>query len=687
MQNWNAKWIMPKAFADVTPVEPDPKDSPAEYQNRHFWFTKTITVDPAKGVCTVFVSADDYYVLYINDTYVCQGPAPSYLFRYAWNRMDVTGFLKTGENRIDIHVYSQGLYNRVWESADLRCGLLCQIDQGENTLTATDENWLCAEDPRYLGKEHTGYHTQFLEHYDCRLTLGAPEKAVLIAEPVYMLDETPAPVISIRQKKPVQEWMLLPDGERRPNGGMLYDFGTEIVAHIRLSLVGHDGDQVRILAGEELLADADPDSPVAADGVRYEMRCNCKYDETITLAEGKNEIRQYDYKTFRYVEIQPVSGSPAWDLTADARYAPYDYDHCRLETNDDRLADVFRICKEGVRVGAQEVFMDCPHREKGQYAGDLTITSHSHLWLTGDPAMMERAIVAQLDSARYFPGIRAVTPGALDQKIADYSLQLPILLKRHYDFTGNLDFLRAAMPTLTGMIDYFKTFMNGDGLLEGMDTMWNLVDWPKNLRDGYDFVLEPVPEAGPHCVLNAFWTGCLYGYEELCRIAGTDYTPMADRVKEAFNTAFFDKAEGCYHDSKKTAHSALQSNCIPLYYGICPDGYEDAVAKVVIGKGIRAGVYVTYFMLHGLCRAGYRDAAYQFLICDEAWYNMVKEGATTCYEAWGKEQKWNTSLCHPWASAPISVLIEGILGYRLDGTRKAPELPDGVFAEIRWKNK
>ena len=66
---------------------------------------------------------------------------------------------------------------------------------------------------------------------------------------------------------------------------------------------------------------------------------------------------------------------------------------------------------------------------------------------------------------------------------------------------------------------------------------------------------------------------------------------------------------------------------------------------------------------------------------------MVKEGASTCYEAWGKEQKWNTSLCHPWASAPISVLIEGILGYRLDGTRKAPELPDGVFAEIRWKNK
>ena len=93
MQNWNAKWILPKAFAAVAPVEPDPKDSPEEYQNRHFWFTKTITADPASGSCFVSVSADDYYVLTVNDTYVCQGPAPSYLFRYAWNRKDISGYL------------------------------------------------------------------------------------------------------------------------------------------------------------------------------------------------------------------------------------------------------------------------------------------------------------------------------------------------------------------------------------------------------------------------------------------------------------------------------------------------------------------------------------------------------------------------------------------------------------------
>jgi alpha-L-rhamnosidase len=43
---------------------------------------------------------------------------------------------------------------------------------------------------------------------------------------------------------------------------------------------------------------------------------------------------------------------------------------------------------------------------------------------------------------------------------------------------------------------------------------------------------------------------------------------------------------------------------------------------------------------------------------------MLREGATTCFEAWGKDQKWNTSLCHPWASSPIPVIIEDIVGLK-----------------------
>ena len=71
-----------------------------------------------------------------------------------------------------------------------------------------------------------------------------------------------------------------------------------------------------------------------------------------------------------------------------------------------------------------------------------------------------------------------------------------------------------------------------------------------------------------------------------------------------------------------------------------------------------------YFLLKALAAVKEYGLIYELLLSEDShsWSNMVREGATTCFEAWGKEQKWNTSLCHPWASAPISVLIEDVIG-------------------------
>ena len=54
---------------------------------------------------------------------------------------------------------------------------------------------------------------------------------------------------------------------------------------------------------------------------------------------------------------------------------------------------------------------------------------------------------------------------------------------------------------------------------------------------------------------------------------------------------------------------------------------------------------------------------------------------TACFEAWGKDQKWNTSLCHPWASGAIPLVIEELAGLRPDpgaegGFRFEPHLPE-----------
>lgn len=92
-------------------------------------------------------------------------------------------------------------------------------------------------------------------------------------------------------------------------------------------------------------------------------------------------------------------------------------------------------------------------------------------------------------------------------------------------------------------------------------------------------------------------------------------------------------------------------------------------------KGLSCGVYFSYFVLKALCRMGRYEQALALILSDgeHSWRQMLSEGATTCFEAWGKEQKHNTSLCHPWASAPVILLAEDIL----------PHLPS--VGKIRYK--
>ena len=94
--------------------------------NAHVLFRKRFYSEKS-GNARVFITADDYYKLYINGRFVVQGPAPAYHNCYNYNELDVTEYLCEGENIVAVHTYYQGLINRVWQSGDFRHGLLMSM--------------------------------------------------------------------------------------------------------------------------------------------------------------------------------------------------------------------------------------------------------------------------------------------------------------------------------------------------------------------------------------------------------------------------------------------------------------------------------------------------------------------------------------------------------------------------------
>jgi len=668
-KEWRAKWITDKEFSGLNPINifhkesanPDMPNHREDLKNRHILIRKKFSYYGEIDNAYIDITADDYYKLYINGQFVGQGPAPSYHFHYYYNRHDVSKYLKPGINVISIHIYYQGLINRVWNSGDYRCGAIAELFIKNELQLCTDCTWKYTRAEEYAGTVTTGYDTQYLEDIDFRLKLNgwynedfddtSWESACENPAQDYKLVIQPTPCLDVYDIKPAYIKQI-------EEGHFFIDFGHEITGQFKLCARGNRGEIAEVMCGEELEEGYE-------DRVRYNMRCNCSYYEKMILSGSEDILEHFDYKAFRYVEVKgPKDALAPESFCAVARHYPFDEEACEFNSSDALLNNIWQICKNSIKYGSQEVFVDCPSREKGQYLGDATITAKTHAYISGDLRLYKKALTDFANSTFICPGMMAVAPGSLMQEIADYSLQWPLQLLNYYYLSGDLDFLKEMYPVVQGIEEYFKKFTRKDGLLENVKEKWNLVDWPENLRDGYDFDLSRIVGDGCHNVINAFYCGAVKTINEIRNILGICFEDKLPGLQKAYIETFYRPSVKLFADSSVSDHTSLHSNIIPLYYGFVPDEAKDSVMELIRQKRLNCGVYISYFLLKGLAAIGEYELVYDLITSQDehSWANMIREGATTCFEAWGKDQKWNTSLCHPWASAPISVLIEDIIG-------------------------
>lgn len=632
-------------------------------ENLHVLVRGRVTLP--EGPCQLHVTADDHYQLWLEGVYMGQGPAPAYLTQYPYQTYPVAG----GQTvTIALHLYYQGLINRVWNSGDGRFGLWAVFTQGSKVIAYSDSTWRYQICKAYFG-EPIGYDTQFLENFDSRrypegwecTTFDDSSWHPLV--PALWADYRLVP----QQTEPLWEGAQEPVSQRSIPGGILLDFGHELTGTLFVLAQGHAGEVITLRFGEEL---------ETSGRVRYKLRCNCCYQERWTLDEGVSTLHPYDYKAFRYAELLYPENVTILSCYANVRHYPMDEDLCTIYCPMDELSDIFEICKNAVRCCSQESYVDCPSREKGQYLGDAIITARCQVWLTGNTVLLRKCIRDFISSASISPTLMAVAPGALMQEIADHSLLFPLLPLTDYEFTGDLDFLAFSYPTVCALTDTFaKKWQRPDGLLENVDELWNLVDWPENLRDGYDFPLtRPVVGRGCHNVINALWYAALSTKEKIEAILGLPHQNHAARVKDAFIQTFYRPDQSLFADSETSGHCSLHANLYAACFGLLPQEAEDAYESLLLTPGRSCGTMTMYFALRALGRLGKYDTLYRLVTrTDEyGWPNMLREGATACFEAWGKEQKWNTSLCHAWSAGAIPLIIEELAGIKPD-----PNHPDG----------
>ncbi len=673
-KEFSAKWICSSDFLNKTPLDvfhkernqlSKPERHPEKLRNYHMKVRKTFKINSLENSYFIDITADDYYKLYINGKFAGQGPSPGYHFNYYVNRFEIGKFLKKGLNVISVHVYYQGLINRVWNSGDLRQGLIAELYSGNNIVLITDSTWKYIRANEYLKGKIIGYKTQYLENIDNRLKIhgwkeigyndSGWENCEEKCEVDYNFYMQPTPNISAYNLRPKSIKQI-------GKNNWLLDFGKEITGNLSICANGNEGDRIRIRYGEE----CEISKGKKTSRVRYKMRCNCEYQEKWILSGFPGENTDFfDYKAFRYAEIyDPKNVADIKNCYVNARHYPYKQNISKFSSSNKLLDKIWEICEQTIKTGTQEGYLDCPSREKGQYLGDMLISAQAHLYLSGDNRLWGKALYDFSLSSKICPGLMAVCPGSYMQEIADYSLLFPLQLLIYYNHTGDKEFLIKMYPLLIEMKKYFKNFEREDGLISNLTEKWNLVDWPENLRDNYDFGEEGRYPSTCHNVINAMYFVMLENIESIEEVLGINESLRSLRIKKAYNEAFFDKNTGLYKDNENSKNHSLHSNLMALYSGMTGQGGNKNIIDMIRTKRMSCGVYMAYFLLKGLSRSGEYELLYDLLTSDDekSWGNMIKEGATSCFEAWGKEQKWNTSLCHPWACSPVIILIEDIFG-------------------------
>lgn len=647
---FEGKWISDRAFASLAPRhvfhrQLEKVDLPADgHENSHILFRKCFRLEKAAANAKIYITADDCYKLYLNGVFVAQGPAPAYHHCYNYNEIDITAYLHAGENTLAVHTYYQGLINRVWQSGDFRHGLLLDLIADGETVICSDESFLTHRHTAYTALGESGYRTQFMERYDSRAgecgfyKPDFDDKSWEKASLRTCVDYTTVPQ---RSKMLVFE-EIKPQSVRTAGNRISVDFGRMYVGTVSARAKGKNGEKITLRMGQELNGDG---------SVRYELRCNCRYMEEWILSGNDDRLEQFDYKAFRYLELESQDGAEISDICLISRHYPFTL-KARLGAmfaGDETAESIWKLCLHSQKYGIQETIQDCPDREKGFYLGDGCYDVFTNYILTHDDSMVRKLIDDAFASSFICEGLMTCMSCSFMQEIAEYPLIMPDLMLWHYRAAGDREYLRENIKKMERVLDFYREHYEHDGIVKDFDR-WCVVEWPKNYQDGYAAdVTEGKVSHEAHIAINAYYYRAVSVTNKLCRIAGlARYREDEKYLHDAIIDMFYDSRAHLFVDGAEHRHISLVGNVFPFAFDMAPDAvFEENFRKLYREKGEDATSFFTTFpLLMKFTRMGDDEQVKKIILHEGTWRRMLREGATATFEGWGKDCKWNTSLFH-----------------------------------------
>ena len=220
------------------------------------------------------------------------------------------------------------------------------------------------------------------------------------------------------------------------DGGILYDFGTELFGFINIS--GAD----------------EKDTLDVFYGVSREEALDTAYTYITDSLSGEGNYR-LKQRAFRYVYIKNSSSS--LDVSSDYEYLPLEAKGS-FRCDNTLFNDICSVAAYTFHLNCREAFLDGIKRDRWVWSGDAYQSARINRYLFADKEIEQRTLLGLIGKEPIEQHINT---------ILDYSMLWLIALYEHYMTYGDRNFLKNIYPMAKKLLEFCETRLNEDGFIEG----------------------------------------------------------------------------------------------------------------------------------------------------------------------------------------------------------------------------
>lgn len=624
-----------------------------------YYFKKTLLLrQPQKA--QIHITADARYKLWINGKMASFGPYKGTGHHHYYNTVDITSFLKDGENELVAQVLQlapeKDISQHKFLSSVPRSGNMafllwgCAECADGKTFIQTDGSWLCAKEENltFLVPEYA-YYAGMGECALCNKELvWTPANQLVTKKDLLFYGETKLWNLKGHDLPP-QRYELKNLDQKDASGN--YDFGKIVTGFVRITATGHG--KLKLTYAECYVFE---NQGTQQKKNRTDSSGVIRGDYDIIEVNGKRQYETFWFRTFRYlqvegdVEIEEI-------LVAETGYPLNVSDDYDFGTQTDNT--LWDLCVHTLKCCMHETYEDCPYYEQLQYAMDTYLQMLFTMKLTDDCRLVKRAIYDFASSLTAGDIYQSRFPSTIPQYITGFSLYFIYMLDALERNRGEHTFIKKYLGTIQTIISAFEEMKRADGLL-GKNEYWNFIDWADGWEEGHGVPPSKVGDA--LTVLNLMYAYALHTAARLFKLFGRndtslEYEENAQTIKTLVKKICYCKKTGlyAYTDQKDSFSQHAQ-----IWAVLCQLDDPEAgrrMMKKSLSLTAKGGFAYAYFVFRAFEAVGAYELTEDLI---SQYRKLIDFHCTTIPEVPHNPQ----SECHGWGAVLIYEFTTVVLGVK-----------------------